>query len=71
MRPVNGRANPALVQAVDVYKRQLFHYAGDDVAVAYNSIIDRIMNHGKIPSFAVRYRGQLSDSCLLYTSRCV
>ena len=40
----------------------LFHYAGDDVAVAYNVIIDRIMNHGKIPSFAVRYRGQLSDS---------
>ena len=39
----------------------LFHYAGDDVAVAYNIIIDRIMNHGKIPSFAVRYRGQLSD----------
>ena len=40
----------------------LFHYAGDDVAVAYNIIIDRIMNHGKIPSFAVRYRSQLSDS---------
>ena len=39
----------------------LFHYAGDDVAVAYNIIIDRIMNHGVIPSFAVRYRGQLSD----------
>lgn len=39
----------------------LFHYAGDDVAVAYNIIIDRIMNHGKIPSFAVRYRSQLSD----------
>ena len=39
----------------------LFHYAGDDVAVAYNIIIDRIMSHGVIPSFAVRYRGQLSD----------
>ena len=39
----------------------LFHYAGDDVEVAYNIIIDRIMNHGKIPSFAVRYRSQLSD----------
>ena len=39
----------------------LFHYAGNDVAVAYNIIIDRIMNHGKIPSFAVRYRSQLSD----------
>ena len=40
----------------------LFHYAGDDVAVAYSIIIDRIMNHGVIPSFAVRYRSQLSDS---------
>ena len=40
----------------------LFHYAGDDVAVAYNVIIDRIMNHGKIPSFAMKYRNQLSDA---------
>ena len=40
----------------------LFHYAGDDVAVAYNIIIDRIMSHGKIPSFAVKYRNQLSDA---------
>ena len=40
----------------------LFHYAGDDVAVAYNIIIDRIMNHGMIPSFAVKYRNQLSDA---------
>ena len=40
----------------------LFHYAGDDVEVAYNIIIDRIMNHGKIPSFAVKYRNQLSDA---------
>ena len=40
----------------------LFHYAGDDVAVAYNIIIDRIMNHGKIPSFAVKFRNQLSDA---------
>ncbi len=40
----------------------LFHYAGDDVAVAYNIIIDRIMNHGVIPSFAVKYRNQLSDA---------
>ena len=40
----------------------LFHYAGNDVAVAYNIIIDRIMNHGKIPSFAVKYRNQLSDA---------
>ena len=28
---------------------------------AYNIIIDRIMSHGVIPSFAVRYRSQLSD----------
>lgn len=40
----------------------LFHYAGDDVAVAYNIIIDRIMNHGKIPSFSAKYRNQLSDA---------
>ena len=40
----------------------LFHYAGDDVAVAYNIIIDRIMGHGVIPSFAVKYRNQLSDA---------
>ena len=40
----------------------LFHYAGDDVAVAYNIIIDRIMSHGKIPSFAVKYRNRLSDA---------
>ena len=40
----------------------LFHYAGDDVAVAYNIIIDRIMSHGKLPSFAVKYRNQLSDA---------
>lgn len=40
----------------------LFHYAGDDVAVAYNNIIDRIMSHGVIPSFAVKYRNQLSDA---------
>ena len=40
----------------------LFHYAGDDVAVAYNIIIDRIMSHGKIPSFAVKYRNQLSGA---------
>ena len=40
----------------------LFHYAGNDVAVAYNIIIDRIMNHGKIPSFAVKYRNQLSGA---------
>ena len=46
----------------DTTCKELFHYAGDDVAVAYNIIIDRIMNHGKIPSFAVKYRNQLSDA---------
>lgn len=39
----------------------LFHYAGDGVQEAYDILIDRIMGHGVIPSFAVRYRGQLSD----------
>ena len=46
----------------DTTCKELFHYAGDDVAVAYDIIIDRIMQHGAIPSFAVRYRNQLSDS---------
>lgn len=46
----------------DATCKELFHYAGDDVAVAYDIIIDRIMQHGTIPSFAVRYRNQLSDS---------
>ena len=46
----------------DTICANLFHYAGDDVAVAYNIIIDRIMNHGKIPSFAVKYRNQLSGA---------
>ena len=40
----------------------LFHYAGDDVVVAYDILIDRIMGHGVIPSFAVKYRNQLSDA---------
>ena len=40
----------------------LFHYAGDGVQEAYDILIDRIMGHGVIPSFAVRYRSQLSDS---------
>ena len=40
----------------DTTCKELFHYAGDDVAVAYDIIIDRIMQHGTIPSFAVRYR---------------
>ena len=40
----------------------LFHYAGDGVQEAYDIIIDRIMGHGVIPSFAVRYRNQLSDA---------
>jgi len=40
----------------------LFHYAGDGVQEAYDILIDRIMNHGKIPSFAVKYRNQLSGA---------
>ena len=40
----------------------LFHYAGDGVQEAYDILIDRIMGHGKIPSFAVKYRNQLSDA---------
>ncbi|MEF2924337.1 MAG: SpaA isopeptide-forming pilin-related protein [Oscillospiraceae bacterium] len=59
---VCGYRSPVYPYALyDTTCANLFHYAGDDVAVAYNIIIDRIMNHGKIPSFAVRYRGQLSD----------
>lgn len=46
----------------DTTCKELFHYAGDDVAVAYNILIDRIMGHGVIPSFAVKYRNQLSDA---------
>lgn len=40
----------------------LFHYAGDGVQEAYDILIDRIMEHGVIPSFAVKYRNQLSDA---------
>lgn len=40
----------------------LFHYAGDGVQEAYDVLIDRIMGHGVIPSFAVKYRNQLSDA---------
>ena len=40
----------------------LFHYAGDGVAAAYDMIIDRIMSHGTIPSFAVKNQRQLSDA---------
>ena len=59
---VCGYRSPVYPYALyDTTCANLFHYAGDDVAVAYNIIIDRIMNHGKIPSFAVRYRSQLSD----------
>ena len=59
---VCGYRSPVYPYALyDTTCANLFHYAGDDVAVAYNTIIDRIMNHGKIPSFAVRYRSQLSD----------
>ena len=40
----------------------LFHYAGDGVQEAYDILIDRIMGHGVIPSFAVKYRNQLLDA---------
>ena len=40
----------------------LFHYAGDGVQEAYDILIGRIMGHGVIPSFAVKYRNQLSDA---------
>ena len=40
----------------------LFHYAGDGVQEAYDILIDRIMGQGVIPSFAVKYRNQLSDA---------
>ena len=40
----------------------LFHYAGNGVQEAYDILIDRIMGHGVIPSFAVKYRNQLSDA---------
>ena len=40
----------------------LFHYAGDGVQEAYDILIDRIIGHGVIPSFAVKYRNQLSDA---------
>ena len=60
---VCGYRSPVYPYALyDTTCANLFHYAGDDVAVAYNIIIDRIMNHGKIPSFAVKYRNQLSDA---------
>ena len=60
---VCGYRSPVYPYALyDTTCANLFHYAGDDVAVAYNIIIDRIMNHGKIPSFAVKYRNQLSGA---------
>lgn len=60
---VCGYRSPVYPYALyDTTCANLFHYAGDDVAVAYNIIIDRIMSHGKIPSFAVKYRNQLSDA---------
>ena len=60
---VCGYRSPVYPYALyDTTCADLFHYAGDDVAVAYNIIIDRIMNHGKIPSFAVKYRNQLSGA---------
>ena len=60
---VCGYRSPVYPYALyDTTCANLFHYAGDNVAVAYNIIIDRIMNHGEIPSFAVKYRNQLSDA---------
>ena len=60
---VCGYRSPVYPYALyDTTCANLFHYAGDDVAVAYNIIIDRIMGHGVIPSFAVKYRNQLSDA---------
>lgn len=60
---VCGYRSPVYLYTLyDTTCANLFHYAGDDVAVAYNIIIDRIMNHGKIPSFAVKYRNQLSGA---------
>lgn len=41
---------------------ELFHYAGDGVEAAYDILIDRLMSHGTIPSFAVKYKRQLSDN---------
>lgn len=46
----------------DITCANLFHYAGDGVQEAYDILIDRIMGHGVIPSFAVKYRNQLSDA---------
>ena len=60
---VCGYRSPVYPYALyDTTCANLFHYAGDDVAVAYSIIIDRIMSHGVIPSFAVKYRNQLSDA---------
>ena len=60
---VRGYRSPVYPYTLyDTTCADLFHYAGDDVAVAYSIIIDRIMSHGVIPSFAVKYRNQLSDA---------
>ena len=40
----------------------MFRYVDAGVGQAYDTIIDRMMQHGKLPSFAVRYRNQLSES---------
>ena len=40
----------------------MFRYVDAGVGKAYDTIIDRMMQHGKLPSFAVRYRNQLSES---------
>ena len=60
---VCGYRSPVYPYALyDTTCANLFHYAGDGVQEAYDILIDRIMGHGVIPSFAVKYRNQLSDA---------
>ncbi len=56
------RGTTYLYTLYDTTCANLFHYAGDGVQEAYDILIDRIMGHGVIPSFAVKYRNQLSDA---------
>ena len=46
----------------DTTCHRMFRYVDAGVGKAYDTIIDRMMQHGKLPSFAVRYRNQLSES---------
>ena len=60
---VCGYRSPVYPYALyDTTCANLFHYAGDGVQEAYDILIDRIMGQGVIPSFAVKYRNQLSDA---------